>query len=78
MTTSDRLRAEGYAEGRARGIVIGQARARAECLTEQLTFKFGPLSPHVLATIRAGTADEQQAWMQRLLTATTLDQVFAE
>ncbi|MEU8900791.1 Rpn family recombination-promoting nuclease/putative transposase [Nocardia sp. NPDC048505] len=71
-------RAEGRAEGQASGIAIGEANARAQDLTDLLTVKFGPLPAHILGIIHVGTTTEQKAWMQRLLTATTLDEVFAD
>jgi predicted transposase/invertase (TIGR01784 family) len=59
-----------------RGIDKGLARGRAEMLSKQLTLKFGELSEHDRARLEAASVDELDAWAMRVLTATTLDQVF--
>lgn len=69
MTTAERLRAEGYAEGRAEG--------RAEVLIDLLTAKFGTVPDTTIRMIHAATPDSVDTWLQRLITAPTLDQVFA-
>ncbi|WP_146097466.1 hypothetical protein [Nocardia nova] len=65
MTTAERLRAE------------EEARGRGEALIELLTLKFGPLPTHVIETIHTGTPEQVRTWTARVLTATTLDEVFA-
>lgn len=65
MTTAERLRAEGRAQG------------LAETLIKLLTIKFGSIPDTTISTIRAATPDTVDTWLQRLITATTLDQVFA-
>ncbi|GAB2646991.1 hypothetical protein [Nocardia goodfellowii] len=74
MTTADRLRAEGEARGELRG----ETKERIAILMDLMTTKFGPLPAQVRNTIYTATADEQHLWARRLLTATSLDEVFAE
>lgn len=69
VTTAERLRAEGEARGEARG--------RAEALIELLTLKFRPLPTHIIETVHAGTPEQVRTWTARILTATTLDEIFA-
>jgi hypothetical protein len=64
MTTAEMLRAEGRAEG------------GADILEEQLTHKFGPLSRATLDTVHGATTEQLKRWATRVLTATTLDEVF--
>ncbi|MCC3317785.1 hypothetical protein [Nocardia africana] len=73
MTTAERLRAEGEARGEARG----KARGRAEALIELLTVKFDSLPTHIIETVHAGTPEQVRTWTARILTATTLDEIFA-
>ncbi|MGH8964171.1 MAG: Rpn family recombination-promoting nuclease/putative transposase, partial [Actinomycetes bacterium] len=65
VTTADTLRAEGRAEG------------RAEMLVQQLTLKFGPLPDGVRVVLREASMDQLVLWTGRVLTATSLDDVFA-
>lgn len=69
VTTAERLRAEGRAQERAEG--------RAATLIELLTVKFGSVPDTTIRTIRTAAPDRVDTWLHRLLTATTLDQVFA-
>jgi hypothetical protein len=45
-------------------------------LQRQLTRRFGPLPNGVLARIAATSAEEIDAWVDRVLDATSLDEVF--
>lgn len=65
MTTAERLHAEGRAE------------TRAEILVAQLTAKFGAVPETTLHTIRTGSPEQFRIWLHRVLTATTLEEVFA-
>lgn len=69
VTTAEMLRAEGEARGEARG--------RAAILVELLTFKFGPLPPATTQAIHAASVEQLRTWVTRVLTAESLDQVFA-
>ena len=73
VTTAERLRAVGEARGEARGV----ARGRAEALIELLTLKFDPLPTYITKTVHAGTPEQVRSWTARILTAATLDEIFA-
>ena len=60
MTTADMLRAEG----------------RAETLTQLLTQKFGPLPDSAVAKLHAASTEQLEVWTGRVLSATTLDDIF--
>lgn len=65
VTTAEMLRAEGRAEGVARG--------RAGALVQLLILKFGPLPQAVLDTVYAASTEQLETWTARVLTADTLD-----
>jgi predicted transposase/invertase (TIGR01784 family) len=77
MSTADKLRAEGRVEGHAEGRVEGRAEGRIETLLRQMTRRFGPLPATTVAHVRAGTPAELDAWTDRILTAPTLEALFA-
>lgn len=76
MTTADRLRAEGEARGETRGIALGETLGRAAILLEQLTVKFGHLPVDVTDRVRAAGTGELETWAVRVLTASSLNEVF--
>ncbi|WP_162958720.1 Rpn family recombination-promoting nuclease/putative transposase [Nocardia yunnanensis] len=82
MTTAERLRAEGEARGRAegeaRGRAEGEARGRAETLIEQLSLKFGEVPSQAADTIRSGELSQLRTWAARVITATSIEEVFGE
>ena len=59
-------------EGMRQGMRIG----RVEMLEQQLTRRFGPLSPAVSERLRGGSAGELQTWAGSLLDARTVYDVF--
>jgi predicted transposase YdaD len=65
-----RIRAEGHAEGRREG--------EAEVLLRQLRIRFGALPEDVTARLKAADAETLLRWSERVLSAPTLDAVFAE
>jgi predicted transposase YdaD len=65
-----RIRAEGHAEGRREG--------EAEVLFRQLRLRFGVLPEDVTARLNAADAETLLRWSERVLSASTLDAVFAE
>ncbi len=73
MTNAQVLEAKAKAEGKAEGKVEGQA----DMLLSLLTFKFGPLPDGIHSRVHAATTSELETWAQRVLTATTLDDVLA-
>ncbi|QLY29235.1 Rpn family recombination-promoting nuclease/putative transposase [Nocardia huaxiensis] len=67
MTTAEQFRTEGRTEG------------RAEALLEQLVVKFGAVPDRVVGIVRGGgEAARLRVWGARVLTADSLDEVFAE
>lgn len=67
---SQRLRAEGVAEGMAKG--------QASTLLRMLTRRFGPLPPELESRVRTGSTVELDRWTDRVLDAATLPDVFTE
>ncbi len=63
---------EGRVEGRLEGIVEG----KAETFLRQARLKFGDLSSSRIATVRKASIDKLDVWLERLMTAKTLDDVF--
>ena len=69
MTIAEQLIAEGRVEGLAKGL--------AKALTKQLECKFGALPPAILSRVATADASDIDVWLERVLFATTLDDVFA-
>jgi predicted transposase/invertase (TIGR01784 family) len=67
-----KVRREGKAEGKAKGRV----EATAELVQRMLTKKFGELSPEVQQRLAQASEAELFDWSERLLFATTLNDVF--
>jgi hypothetical protein len=65
MSTAEKLRREGRTEG------------RCEVLLRLLTKRFGPQSTEIVSRINAAAIPELDRWVDRLLDAKTLDDVFA-
>jgi predicted transposase/invertase (TIGR01784 family) len=65
------------AEGEAKGRAEGEAKGRAEVLLELVGLRFGPPSEATRARIEAATFERLDAWVERLLTAESLDQALA-
>lgn len=59
------------------GKVEGKVEGEANVLLKQLGYRFGPLSNAIRARVAAATVAELDAWVERVLTAATLDEVFA-
>ncbi len=63
-----------------KGIEQGRTEGRAEgerlVLSRQLTTRFGPLPESALARLRRASETELSSWVDRILTAHTLDEVF--
>jgi hypothetical protein len=76
MTTADMLRAEGEAKGRAEGRTEGRTEGAATLLGRLLTRRFGPLPDTVRERIDTATLEQLAAWSDRVLDASTLDEVF--
>ena len=66
----------GKLEGRLEGIVEGELKGKAETFLRQARLRFGDLSHSRIATVRNASTDDLDAWLERLMTAKTLDDVF--
>ncbi len=83
-------KAEGKAEGLAAGEVLGhekglaagkaegEARGEAKSLMRLLVKRFGPLPEAVVSQIAAGSIEELDRWVDRVLDAPTLEAIFGE
>jgi flagellar biosynthesis/type III secretory pathway protein FliH len=65
-------------EGREEGIALGEAKGVASALRRLLTVKFGSLDDAVEARLRAASLPELERWTERILTADSVADVFAE
>lgn len=71
-TIAELLRAEGRREGRAKDILEGQALTLLRMLRNQ----FGELPPVTVATVKSCREIARlEAWMDRLLSAASLDEM---
>src|SRR5690606_31894156 len=68
LTTAGRLRAERRETGRTRGL--------PDILVDQLSIKFGPLPAAISDRLAEADPALLRSWSRRVLTATTLDEVF--
>jgi hypothetical protein len=59
----------------AEGEAKGEARGEAKVVLKLLALKFGPLSDEVTARVKSASAAELDQWTDRVLSATTLDEV---
>jgi hypothetical protein len=58
-------------------VAEGIEKGEKKLLVKQLDRKFGELSPEIRERIQAASVEQVDVWAERLLTAQTLDQVFA-
>jgi predicted transposase YdaD len=68
---------EGRIEGKEEGLEAGERRALASTLTRQVRLRFRDIPPEAIARIEAATKPELERWLERILTAETLDDLFA-
>jgi len=55
----------------------GEARGRAAVLLKQLQLRFGPLPDAVTVRVQSASIEELDAWVEQVLSATSLDEAFA-
>ncbi|MFT3768775.1 MAG: Rpn family recombination-promoting nuclease/putative transposase [Minicystis sp.] len=65
-------------EARKEALAEGQREGQREMLSKLLVAKFGALPDTAAARVRNASATELEVWMLRVLTATSLAEVFAE
>jgi predicted transposase/invertase (TIGR01784 family) len=70
-------RAELRAKDKAEGNAEGKAEGKAEALLKLLGLRFGPPSEATRARAETATIAQLDAWIERVLTAETLDEVLA-
>lgn len=68
---------EGLAAGRTAGLKEGRTAGLRGLLVRQLTRRFGPLPEPVVHRIQAASPDLLELWGERLLSASSLDEVFS-
>ena len=69
-------RVEGKAEGRAEGKAEGRAEGKAETLLRLLQRRFGAVPERVRTRVAVGSAAEIDGWIDALLDAQSLTEVF--
>ncbi len=74
-TTLERGVAQGVAKGRAEGVAKGRVEGVAETLARLLVKRFGPLTPEQTTKIESATTDQLDAWVDRVIDATSIDDV---
>ena len=62
-------------QGRAEGEASGEAKGRAEIVLRLLTLRFGPLTEQAQERIRTSSIEQLDAFAERLLTASSLEEV---
>ena len=72
----EQIKEEGREEGRRRGREEGRAEGKKGLLRRMLGHRFGELPPTVVARIDAANSSQLDRWGERLVTATTLNEVF--
>ncbi|CAK0779014.1 transposase [uncultured Gammaproteobacteria bacterium] len=77
---AEQLKTEGFnlgiAKGRVEGKVEGKAEGKADTLLRQLSRRFKTLPAGVEERVRAAGMDQLNEWLDRILDAQTLDDVF--
>jgi hypothetical protein len=73
MTLAEQLIAEGLAKGK----IEGQVSALSSALRKLLALKFGELPPAIMTRLATASLAELDTWIERVLPATSLDDVFA-
>ncbi|KIG18688.1 Mobile element protein [Enhygromyxa salina] len=78
MTIAEELRQEGMKKGRQEGMEKGRLEGRIGVLGKLLTLKFGELPPDHAAQIQAASEAQLERYIERILSADTLEAVFAD
>ena len=77
MTAAQEWFLEGKQEGRAEGLEAGERRALASTLSKLAHLRFRDVPPESAARIELASKAELERWLERFVTAETLDDVFA-
>jgi hypothetical protein len=76
LQAMDPAKYEFQSEFAKRYLSQGRAEGEARVLSKQLTLKFGALDAATAERLRVASTAEIERWVERILTATTLDDVF--
>ena len=68
---------KGRLEGREEGLEAGERRALASTLNKLARLRFRDVPREAAARIEAATKPDLERWLERILTAETLDDLFA-
>ena len=77
MTAAQEWMLEGMEKGLEQGMEKGERMALASMLTKQIRLRFRDVPPDCTARIEAASKAELERWLERFVTAETLDDVFA-
>jgi predicted Zn-dependent peptidase len=77
MSTAERLRKEGQAQGEALGEARGRNQHGIETVLRLLVRRFGALPETIVHRVNAATLAELDRWTDRILDAKALEDVFA-
>ena len=66
----------GFEQGLEQGVTKGIRQGEAQMLLRLLTLRFGVLPQSAHAQVESADADTLLRWSERVLTASTLDEVF--
>ncbi|HEX5052083.1 MAG TPA: Rpn family recombination-promoting nuclease/putative transposase [Planctomycetota bacterium] len=77
MSTLDKVRRQGRAEGHAEGRAEGHFEGQVSVLLRQLNRRFGPPPAGLVQRVQVASPTELERWLDRILDANTLDEVFA-
>ena len=74
----ERIKEEIAHQARSKGLQEGRQEGRQAMLKELIQHKFGELGPELDIRLRQASRDDLVAWSRRMLTATTLDEIFSD
>ena len=75
-TIAETLLEQGEMRGLAKGEALGLAKGKAETLLRQAGIRFGDLPPDRVDEIRTADAATLDRWLEALIVAETLEDVF--
>lgn len=78
VTIAEQLRQEGLQQGLEQGLEQGELRGRRALLRRLLEVKFGPLDSQILERLNAADADMLDRFAERVVTATSLEELFGD
>ena len=78
VSKADSLLMRGRKEGREEGREEGRREERRALVIRQLTLRFGELPAAVRSRLDAADADQLSTWAERLVTASSLEEVLGD